>query len=248
MNDGTKWETIARDIRAEIEAGRKQPGDPAPSELALSAAYHVARGTAREALRHLEQAGVLSPGSPRTVARRERITVSLTRDAEQVGDGESPTRGADAFLGGAAAAGREPEQEIMVIIAQAPPDVARRLGLPAGAPVIARQLVRSAGGSRHNMITFWFSDEVARGTPLAEPGSIEEGSLTWLEKHYGALTQAPATIGTRMPEPAEADVLGILTGVPVMVVWRTTLMRGGLPVVTSMSLWPGDRTILRLDL
>lgn len=249
MNGDTKWEAVAREIRQEITSGRLQPGDRVLGEDALADQCHVSRGTARLALQRLEAEGVLTPGSPRRVAKRELLTVSLTRSAERVALGEQPTRGADAFLGDAAAAGREPRQEPpIVVIGNATDQVASLLGLRPGGLVVARQLVRSAGQSRHNMITFWFPFDVADGTPLMDPASIEEGSLAWLEAKYGKLGHCPATIWPRMPSPAEADILAIPRNVPVAEVWRTTVRRNSLPVVTSMSVWPGDRAVLRIDL
>jgi len=249
MSGGAKWRAIAGDIRAQIASGELAPGDPVPSEDVLAARYGVARMTARTALQHLEQTALVTPAQPggsRTVARRELIPVSLTRAAERVSEGESPTRGADSWLGDMAAAGREPSQEIVVIIATAGSDVARHLMLTEGVPVIARQLVREAGGARHNMITFWFPGDVAHGTVLADPGSIKEGSLAWLEQKFGPLIHT-IELTTRQPTADEAKVLSIPAGVPVLVVWRTSTMQGGLPVVASMAIYPGDRALLRLD-
>jgi len=248
MNGTTKWEQAALEIRQEIASGRLRPGDKVPGELDLAERCGISRGTARDALQRLVAEGVLTPGSPRTVAKRELLTVSLTRSAELVTLGESPTRGADAFLGEAARAGREPGQEIMpIIVANASDQVASLLGLTSLALVVGRQLVRSAGGTRHNMITFWFPFDVADGTPLLRPDSIEEGSMTWLETRYGKLDHCPATIGTRPPAPAEAEILAIPPNVHVLEVWRTTVMQGGLPVVTSVGVYPGDRAVLRIE-
>jgi len=249
MNGGTKWEQAAQEIRLEIASGRLQPGDKVPGELDLAERCGISRGTARDALLRLVAEGVLTPGSPRRVAKRELLTVSLTRDAERVAMGEQPTRGADAFLGDAARAGREPGQDPpMVIVGNATDQVASLLGLHPGGLVVARQLVRSAGGTRHNMITFWFPFDIADGTPLMHPDSIEEGSLAWLEKRYGKLDHCPATIWTRPPTPAEAEILAIPSNVHVLEVWRTTVMQGGLPVVTSMGVYPGDRAVLRIEI
>ena len=250
MSGGAKWRAIAGDIRAKVASGELAPGDPVPSEDVLAARHGVARMTARTALQHLEQTALVTPAQPggsRTVARRELFTVSLTRAAERVGAGESPTRGADAWLGDMRAAGREPSQDILVIMALAGADAARHLMLPEGVPVVARQLVREAGGTRHNMITFWFPQDIAHGTVLAEPGSIEEGSLAWLEQKFGPLSHT-IELTTRQPTADEAKVLSIPAGVPVMVVWRTSAMQGGLPVVAAMAIYPGDRSLLRLDL
>jgi len=250
MNGGTKWEQAALVIRQEIASGRLQPGDRVMGELDLAERCGISRGTARDALTRLVAEGVLSPGSPRTVAKRELLTVSLTRAAERVHGREEATKGADAFLGEAERAGREPGQEILpLMVANASDQVASLLGLHPLALVVGRQLIRSAGGTRHNMITFWFPFDVADGTPLMRPDSIEEGSLAWLERRYGTLEHCPATIWTRPPTQAEAEILAIPPNVHVLEVWRTTVsMPGRLPVVTSVSIWPGDRAVLRIEI
>ncbi|GAB3958039.1 hypothetical protein GCM10029978_002000 [Actinoallomurus acanthiterrae] len=63
---------IAADLRRQIEIGGLVPGDPVPSEAALVEQYAVARGTARQALAHLEAAGLVEVqhGKGRFVCRR----------------------------------------------------------------------------------------------------------------------------------------------------------------------------------
>jgi GntR family transcriptional regulator len=241
-----KWERIAGDLRAEIDHGVLQPGDAVPTEDALAAAYGVSRGTARRALGELEQAGVLRPGHPRRVSRHHRLVVHITRTEDRTHPGESPTAGADSWVMDMTAAGREPAQQIEVITTEAGGETAHRLGIPAGATVISRRLVREAGGEPHNMITFWFPREIADGTTLAEPASITEGSLAWLEKRYGPLSHE-VEVTARMPTPGETALLAIGPGVPVLAVWRRSLS-GLAGVVASLAVYPADRTTLLLSL
>jgi GntR family transcriptional regulator, transcriptional repressor for pyruvate dehydrogenase complex len=51
---------IAKQLRQAILAGQWQPGDRLPTELELAAAFDVARGTAREALKLLFASGMIS--------------------------------------------------------------------------------------------------------------------------------------------------------------------------------------------
>jgi len=53
------FEEIAAQIRAELAAGRLQVGSRLPSERALSEQFGVSRNTLREALRSLEQVGLI---------------------------------------------------------------------------------------------------------------------------------------------------------------------------------------------
>ncbi|MEV5751689.1 GntR family transcriptional regulator [Actinoallomurus sp. NPDC052308] len=63
---------IAAELRQQIENGELSCGDALPSEAALMSQYGVARGTARQALAHLEAAGLIEVqhGKGRFVRRR----------------------------------------------------------------------------------------------------------------------------------------------------------------------------------
>jgi GntR family transcriptional repressor for pyruvate dehydrogenase complex len=64
------YEQLAGQIRARILAGELTEGDRLPSELALARDAQVSRGTVREALRLLEEAGFVERTSPRILVIR----------------------------------------------------------------------------------------------------------------------------------------------------------------------------------
>jgi GntR family transcriptional regulator, transcriptional repressor for pyruvate dehydrogenase complex len=59
------FEQLAGQIRSRILTGQLSEGDRLPSELALAEEAQVSRGTVREALRLLEEAGFVKRASPR---------------------------------------------------------------------------------------------------------------------------------------------------------------------------------------
>ncbi len=240
-----KWQQIADSLRLLIVGGMMAPGDPLPSEVELARTWEVARGTARNALVALEDQGLVTPGRPRRVARYEPLTVHVARSADHTHPGESPTGGADAWVGDMIAAGQEPTQQIEVVTRTAGSEVADRLGIPVGGIVIARRLTRLAGREPHSLITFWFPMSIAEGTPLAGPASVTEGTIPWLEKMYGPLNH-DAWMWPRMPVPDEVELLRIPAGVPVQIVWRTSSSPDR-PLVTSMAVYPADRVRLRMS-
>lgn len=65
---------IAAALRDRITAGDLKPGDKLPSEAAVSDEFGVARGTAREALKRLEDNGLVDtlPGVGRIVRSKEK--------------------------------------------------------------------------------------------------------------------------------------------------------------------------------
>ena len=64
------YEQLAGQIRGRILAGELAEGDRLPSELALARDAGVSRGTVREALRLLEEAGFVERASPRILVVR----------------------------------------------------------------------------------------------------------------------------------------------------------------------------------
>ena len=64
------YERIARELRERITSGRVSVGDALPTEAQLCRRYRVSRYTAREALRRLREAGLVTrrPGAGTTVA------------------------------------------------------------------------------------------------------------------------------------------------------------------------------------
>jgi GntR family transcriptional regulator, transcriptional repressor for pyruvate dehydrogenase complex len=59
------YEAIAETLRGQIDAGEIEVGQRLPSETALAERFGVSRPTVREALRSLQEAGVVERSSPR---------------------------------------------------------------------------------------------------------------------------------------------------------------------------------------
>jgi GntR family transcriptional regulator len=241
-----RWRQIAGDLRDQIARGQLRPGDPLPSEAVLAQRYDVARMTARNALLDLERAGVALPGRPRRVAHHEPLAVHIAREAGSAHGGQAPTAGADDWLGDMRAAGHDPAQRIDVLSQLADAQLATRLKVGEGSAVVARRIIRLAGDRPHNLITWWFPAGVAQGTPLAGPADIIEGSVAWLEAAAGQLVH-DVEVTARQPGEDETTALAIPPGVPVLVVWRTSRTLAGAPVVTSMAVYPADRTRLLIE-
>jgi GntR family transcriptional regulator, transcriptional repressor for pyruvate dehydrogenase complex len=61
------YEQLAGDLRRRISAGDLRPGDRLPSETSLAQQAGVSRSTVREALRTLQEAGLIVRASPRVM-------------------------------------------------------------------------------------------------------------------------------------------------------------------------------------
>ena len=67
---GPAYEQVARSVREAILTGRLSDGERLPSEVALARQTGVSRSTVREALRLLEESGVVERVSPKIVVAR----------------------------------------------------------------------------------------------------------------------------------------------------------------------------------
>lgn len=251
MDTGTapKYQQIANDLRDRITRGDIPPGGQVPSEQKLATTWGYAPMTARKALQVLEREGLVvagAGGAGRTVARRDLLTVHVTRTADLAWAGEGETLGADAWVGDAHRAGREPTQDITPFRTFAPIGVAQRLEVADDSVVTARRLLRYVDGLPHNQITFWFPQNIAEGTILVNPATITEGLVSWLDRTQGPLSHE-VELWPRMPTGEEQHDLRIPAWVPVQLVWRVSRTPAR-PVMTSCAVYPADRVRLRLDL
>lgn len=238
----SKTAALASKIEADIAAGILAPGEPVPSEQTLTMHTGYSRGTVRAALADLEARGLIegSQGTVRRVVTRTLLDVHVTRPASRVAPGQDPTSGADSWQHDVTALGHTPSTELRV-----------RMTGDAGRPVISRELLRFVDGRPHNLATWEFPALLAAGTALELPGSIDGGAIPYLASIGAEPDSYVVTVEARMPARDEAARLQIPGGVPVLVedrrgwsastAWTADIFR-------ELTIWPGDRARLILDL
>lgn len=201
------WQQVADHLRQQILGGTYQPGQPLPSEEALSAEFGVSRPTIREGVKTLIAEGLVEVSRPRgTIVRdpfgRPQRTERHTGSAVRRGDGW-----ADAA-------------EPAFYRADATADQAEMLGIPAGEPLLVRAVIQQSHGLlRASSLYLPFS--VAETTPWADEPHLPAASglyghfadagiaLTWTER-----------VRARMPVGDETTELGAPPGVPLLIVLR----------------------------
>ncbi|HZH27301.1 MAG TPA: GntR family transcriptional regulator, partial [Azospirillaceae bacterium] len=127
------YERVKEALAERVRGGEWAPGDALPSEAALAGAYGVALGTVRRAVSDLVEDGLLErrQGSG-TYVRRGAFASSMFRFFR---------------LQGAEGAPLHPEGRLLTReIVPATAEMARGLGLEAGAPVIRMDRVRLVDG------------------------------------------------------------------------------------------------------
>src|SRR6516225_3618875 len=127
-SDRAVYKQIADHLRDAIGQGRLAPGDQLPSEAQLMAHYGVARMTARNALRLLQDEGLITAEHGRGVYVRARPPVR--RLASDRFAQRHRKEGKAAFTVEAQQAGAEPRVDMLTVSEAKPPaEMAERLKL-----------------------------------------------------------------------------------------------------------------------
>jgi GntR family transcriptional regulator len=244
------YRRIIDDLRDQILSGHRAPGERMPSEHELAEEYRTSRPTVRRALAVLKAEGLIVTEQGRGAFVRPSPHVRLL--VSGANHRRHRAAGLPGFNAQAFEQGQKPRQvirEVATVIA--PADVAMRLDVDEGSPVIVRRR------------TFWLEDlpvalcdsyylaALAAGTPIERPGRIRGGVYTLIEDPDGPIRKQVARsvddITARMPTPSEARDLRLPQGVPVFAVLRTVYDSEGRPLEVQASVAAADRHEFRYE-
>lgn len=235
------YRKIADDLRSRIASGELPSGSLLPTQQELTTTYGVARMTVRQAISALENEGLVMSQQGKGAVVRSRQTMVYRPQAEF-----APRISAemDRFMSALARDGRTPSQSIDVAIVSASTIVAERLGVDAGARVVARQRVRSIDGEPFNINDTFYPYDLAIDTEIMDPKDIPKGSnFVLADKGYSEV-RAIDEIYVRMPKPDEVRRLQLGPGTPVAVHYVTGYTSKGEPTRCDMFVLPGDRHVI----
>lgn len=202
------------------------PGSVLPTERELAERFGTSRTTVRQAIAELVVDGRLSrtQGSGTFVAQPKLMPVrQLTSFSQDLQSG-----------------GWRPGS-VLLDLRELPADgeLCQKLELRPGAPVHRLDRIRTAGDEP-------IAHEIAH-VPGPLPGFAERladlGSLyRTLREVYGiSIVTVEDTVETALADPVTADLLGVDTGLPLLLVHRTGWDRDGRVVEWTTSLFRGDR-------
>ncbi|MEU4831933.1 GntR family transcriptional regulator [Streptosporangium sp. NPDC023615] len=219
---------VVADIRRQIVDGSLPPGAPVPSRAQLTRKYGVGETAARHALRVLAAEGLIvgRVGSGHYVRERP---VLLPLHRWRLHDHHTPF-GADIHL-----PGTRTTWDWRTEPAEATPDIAHRLRLDESSSVTRTRYVFRGDGRPIQLATSYEPAEF--GEPADE---VPRGLIARLSALGVKITDIVEQVYTRVPQPAESDVLALPAGVHVLHVERTH-WAGDRPVETSDIVIPGDR-------
>jgi GntR family transcriptional regulator len=221
-----RYQEIADELRRRARSA--PPGSVLPSESELSAEFDASRVTVRRALELVRDEGLIAarqgfgwfvPAEP----VRQRLERLLTIESQL----ETSGRGADR---------RVTEFEFV----KPPAHVMAELGVDR---VLRVKRVNLADGEPFAVVTVWCPAELGNKLSMADVERRPFYELLDIE-----LRGATQTIGADLAEPADAALLAVPVGSPLLKCRRVTTDTNGRPVLMSEHLFPAHRTEFVVDL
>jgi GntR family transcriptional regulator len=244
------YERIVDELRAEILSGRRAAGERLPSEHGLADRYGTSRPTVRRAVARLKAEGlvVTSQGRGAFVRPKPHVRLLITGSNYRKHRG----LGLPGFNAQALEQGQAPEQQLLeVATVSAPAEVAIRLGIEDGSPVVVRRRAFLADGEPVALCDSYYPVELADGTPIGKDRKIRGGVHALIEDPSGSIGRRIARsiddLVSRMPTPQEAASLRLPQGTPVTRVLRTVLDSEDRPVEVQETIAAADRHEFRYE-
>jgi GntR family transcriptional regulator len=221
------YHQVANDLRERIVSGAWPVGRRIPTEQELTRLFGASRITIRQALRNLEQEGLVS---------REPGRGSFVRDATIT----AGPRRLTSFTQEMRARGQAPSSRVLSL-AEVPADelVAAQLGLEAGDPVVRLDRLRFGAGEAVGIQTAHLPS--ARFPGLTEVDFSQASLYEQLQQRYGTtIDEAEETYIVARIEGEAAERLEVPSGTPGLVVERVS-WSGRHAIEFTRSVMRGDR-------
>lgn len=224
----TRYAQIADELRARVESGQYGAGRLLPSEAELSTGFDASRVTVRRALEVLREEGLVDSrqGFGWFVAAdpvRQALGRLGTIESQLAAEGVTSTRRVLDFR-----------------FIKAPPRVRQVLGVDT---VLRVRRLNLADGEPFALVTVWCPE--LYGAELSR-ADVERSSF--YELIGVSLGGAVQTIGAAAASRADADLLGVLEGSPVLRCERITSSVDETPVLFSEHVFPAHLTEFVVDL
>jgi DNA-binding GntR family transcriptional regulator len=207
------YHQLAEQLRAAIDDGRLQPGDPFENEIALAERLDLSRPTVRRAIQELVGQGLLlrrrglgTTVANRKVHRRAGLT-SLFDDLDRAKGRPTTT-----------VLGFEPVHDERV---------AAELDLPADTELLSIVRLRLAGNQPLAILRNWLPP---RAAAITREQLEEQGLYALLRARGIRPVVAHQEIAARMPTAAERRNLGLKAAEPVLTMTRSAFDANGVAV------------------
>ncbi|MFC9916345.1 GntR family transcriptional regulator [Streptomyces sp. NPDC127197] len=241
------YRELASELQRRIDSGEIPVGGTLPKITDLMETYGLARQTVRDAIKVLEDDGLVVAVRKRGTVVRHRTPVRIPLSRYRIVMAPGGTKGP--WETATAAQGLDGYMKLIKVdVVQADDDIARLLGLQAGDDLIRR--LRQAIIRPDDVVqvqSAWYPRALAEAAGIATTSKIEGGV-------YGALTAAghpPSTaserVQARIPTDEERAQLRIGGRVSVITVERVTRDQAGRPLEVLRVVGPSDRLDFTYD-
>jgi GntR family transcriptional regulator len=245
---------VAEEYRQKIRDGALAPGDRLPPVKDLMEIHGVARATVARALTLLKSEGLIvtRAGAGTVVRDRRRVRVPLSRYETLLTNGRSdrgPWQTATAEQG---------YEGYMLMLSPAavevpaPADVAERLDVEPGAPVIVRRRRALIGDDTVQLQEAWYPLDVAQAARLDRPEKVEGGTLRVLMASGvllpGVVPHTVERVTADTPTQQQISSLSVGERSAVLRVDRVHFNEEGRPVELIRIIGAADRLELVYDL
>jgi len=244
------YRRIVDELRTEILSGRRAPGTRMPSENELAIRYRTSRPTVRRAIALLSADGLLvaQQGRGTFVRSAPHVRILVTGASFR----KHRALGLPGFNAQALEQGQRPQQVIReVTTIAAPPEVAVRLDIDEGAPVVVRRRRFLLEGEPVALCDSYYPAQLVSGTPIERNAKIRGGAYAVIEDPDGPIRRRIARsvdeLVARMPVPDETEALKLPPGIPVIRVLRTVYDDADRPVEVQDSVVAADRHEFRYE-
>jgi GntR family transcriptional regulator len=211
-------------LEQEVSTGRLRPGDQLPTQEALAGHFGVSLAPVKQALRELEDRGVIS-----TLQGRGTYVLDATPLSEEIIDANRIPN----FSRDMAEAGRSATSEVLdvgVVAAREYPEAMVQLGLTRAARLVRMERLRLADGEPLCLQTSYFPEALVPS--LVERGLEPGESLTdVLRAELGIVVAVSRqTISATAATEFDAEHLKVDLGAPLLLVERTSYLGTREPV------------------
>jgi GntR family phosphonate transport system transcriptional regulator len=228
------WRRVADELEQSIAKRTFPPGSKMPGEVDIAARFGVNRHTVRRAIAALAERGLV---------RAERGSGTFVEPPRFAYPIRQRTRFSEIVGGvGRAASGRL----IGHTIEAADPDIARRLKLKAGTPLVRLELLRHADRIPISAATSWAE---ANRFPGAARVYGATNSLTRTLAHFGIrdYVRKSTHITAAIADATDAARLKVSLGRPILVVDSVDADGAGCPILTTRARFAADRLELVIE-
>ncbi|MCK1991203.1 GntR family transcriptional regulator [Peribacillus muralis] len=221
-------------IKKAIQNHRLLPGEMIPSERDYTEKYEISRMTVRQAISNLVNDGYLY--------RQRGIGTFVAHQKI-----EQPLQGLTSFSEDMQSRGHEPSTRVISLTEiKADSDLAAKLEVEAGTPIVELKRVRLADRLPMSFETVYLSKDLSRG--MTEE-MAQTSFYSYIEKTFRLKIQyGRQSIEASIAQKTEAEMLGIAEGAPVLLIERISRLDSKKPFEVAQSVYRADRYKLTIDM